>query len=148
MKTNFELAKEFHKAFNKVPDPEVPTEQPDNIRMLRHKLIEEEFNEVTQELQMEIWDDFEYIDIKNHPKYDKGFDINRLAKELSDLLYVVYGTAAAYGIPIDDVYREVHRSNMSKLGDDGKPEYREDGKILKSKNYQPPDIEAVLRKCQ
>ena len=71
MKTNFELVKEFHKAFNKVPDPEVPTEQSDKIRMLRHKLIEEEFNEVTQELQMGIWDDFEYVDVKNHPKYDK-----------------------------------------------------------------------------
>lgn len=146
MKTNFELVKEFHAAFNKVPDPEVPTEQSDNIRMLRHKLIEEEFNEVTQELQMEIWDDFEYMDVKNHPKYDKGFDINRLAKELSDLLYVVYGTAAAYGIPIDDVYRKVHQNNMSKLQPDGTVKYREDGKVLKPDTYVPLDTSKLLER--
>lgn len=146
MKTNFELVKEFHAAFNKIPDPEVPTEQSDNIRMLRHKLIEEEFNEVTQELQMEIWDDFEYIDVKNHPKYDKGFDINRLAKELSDLLYVVYGTAAAYGIPIDDVYRKVHENNMSKLQPDGTVKYREDGKVLKPDTYVPLDTSTLLER--
>ena len=146
MKTNFELVKEFHKAFNKVPDPEVPTEQSDKIRMLRHKLIEEEFNEVTQELQMGIWDDFEYVDVKNHPKYDKGFNINKLAKELADLLYVILGTAAAYGIPIDDVYRKVHENNMSKLQPDGTVKYREDGKVLKPDNYVPLDVSKLLER--
>lgn len=146
MKTNFELVKEFHKAFNKVPDPEVPTEQSDKIRMLRHKLIEEEFNEVTQELQMGICDDFEYVDVKNHPKYDKGFNINKLAKELADLLYVILGTAAAYGIPIDDVYRKVHENNMSKLQPDGTVKYREDGKVLKPDNYVPLDVSKLLER--
>ena len=146
MKTNFELVKEFHKAFNKVPDPEVPTEQSDKIRMLRHKLIEEEFNEVTQELQMGICDDFESVDVKNHPKYDKGFNINKLAKELADLLYVILGTAAAYGIPIDDVYRKVHENNMSKLQPDGTVKYREDGKVLKPDNYVPLDVSKLLER--
>lgn len=150
MKTNFELVKEFHAAFNKTPDPEVPTEQSDKIRILRHRLIEEEFNEVTQELQMKsrttLWDDFKYIDIKNHLIFDKGFDINRLAKELSDLLYVVYGTAAAYGIPIDDVYRKVHENNMSKLQSDGTVKYREDGKVLKPDTYVPLDVSKLLER--
>ena len=114
--------------------------------MLRHKLIEEEFNEVTQELQMGIWDDFEYVDVKNHPKYDKGFNINKLAKELADLLYVILGTAAAYGIPIDDVYRKVHENNMSKLQPDGTVKYREDGKVLKPDNYVPLDVSKLLER--
>lgn len=63
-----------------------------------------------------------------------------LTKELADLLYVVYGFAVTFGLPIDEVFERVHRSNMSKLGDDGKPIYREDGKVLKGPNYQPPDL--------
>jgi len=80
----------------------------------------------------------------NRDHQHQTVNVVNLAKELADLLYVVYGTAAAYGIPIDDVYREVHRSNMSKLGPDGKPIYREDGKVLKGPNYTPADIQKVL----
>lgn len=70
-------------------------------------------------------------------------DLPPLAKELADLLYVVYDAAAAFGLDIDKVFAEVHSSNMSKLGSDGKPIYREDGKVLKGPNYTPPNLEWV-----
>lgn len=130
MKTNFELVKEFHAAFNKEPDPTTPTQLPLEKESLRLKLIQEEKNELFAEFY------------KAPPN---GVDLANMAKELADLLYVVYGTAAAYGIPIDDVYREVHKSNMSKLGEDGKPIYREDGKVLKGPNYKAPDIESIIK---
>ena len=66
-----------------------------------------------------------------------------LTKELSDLLYVVYGTALAFGLPLDPAFNRVHESNMSKLVD-GKPLYREDGKVLKGPNYQPPVLDDLF----
>jgi predicted HAD superfamily Cof-like phosphohydrolase len=63
---------------------------------------------------------------------------------LADLIYVAVGTAISLGIPIDDVFAEVHRSNMSKTGPDGKAIRRADGKILKGPNYSPADIESLL----
>jgi predicted HAD superfamily Cof-like phosphohydrolase len=74
---------------------------------------------------------------------EKG-DLVAIADALADITYVVYGTALTYGIDLDSVLREVHRSNMSKLGRDGKPLMREDGKVLKSDRYFPPDIESAL----
>ena len=61
-------------------------------------------------------------------------------KELSDLVYVCYQYAANMGWDLDEALRRVHESNMSKLDEDGKPIYREDGKVLKSKNYKPPTL--------
>ena len=72
-------------------------------------------------------------------------DLVGIADALADIVYVAYGTALTYGIDLDAVLHEVHRSNMSKLGSDGKPLIREDGKVLKSERYFPPDIESVLR---
>jgi predicted HAD superfamily Cof-like phosphohydrolase len=74
---------------------------------------------------------------------EKG-DLVAIADALADITYVVYGTALTYGIDLDSVLREVHRSNMSKLGNDGKPLIRDDGKVLKSERYFPPDIASVL----
>jgi predicted HAD superfamily Cof-like phosphohydrolase len=71
-------------------------------------------------------------------------DLVAIADALADIAYVVYGTALTYGIDLDSVLREVHRSNMSKLDPDGKPLMREDGKVLKSDRYFPPDIESAL----
>jgi NTP pyrophosphatase (non-canonical NTP hydrolase) len=71
-------------------------------------------------------------------------DLVGIADALADIVYVVYGTALTYGIDLDAVLREVHRSNMSKLGRDGEPLIREDGKVLKSETYFPPDIASVL----
>lgn len=71
-------------------------------------------------------------------------DIVGIADALADILYVAYGAAVTYGIDLDAAVREVHRSNMSKLDEHGKPVYREDGKVLKSARYTPPDIPRVL----
>lgn len=71
-------------------------------------------------------------------------DLVGIADALADIVYVVYGTALTYGIDLDLVLREVHRSNMSKLDLDGKPILREDGKVLKSGQYFRPQIARVL----
>ncbi len=71
-------------------------------------------------------------------------DIADIADALADIAYVTYGAAVTYGIDLDAVLAEVHRSNMSKLGDDGRPVLREDGKVLKSARYTRPDVVSVL----
>lgn len=72
-------------------------------------------------------------------------DLIGIADALADITYVVYGTALTYGIDLDQVLGEVHRSNMSKLDHNGRPIIRADGKVLKSEHYSPPNVEAVLR---
>lgn len=67
-----------------------------------------------------------------------------LADALADIVYVAYGTARVYGIDLDAVLDEVHRSNMTKLGADGRPVRRADGKILKGPGYRPPDVKSIL----
>ncbi len=125
MKTNFEMVQEFHRAFSERKMPEAPELQEVSIEELRMKLIMEEMEEIVDALHDE--------------------DVVNLAKELSDLLYVVYGMADEYGIPIDACFRAVHESNMTKLGSDGKPVYREDGKVIKGPNYRPPDLNFILK---
>ena len=73
-------------------------------------------------------------------------DVIEAADALADLVYVIYGMALETGIDLASVLAEVQRSNMSKLGADGKPVYREDGKVLKGPDYFPPNVEAVLRR--
>jgi len=92
-------------------------------RALRMKLLEEEFKEYEQ------------------GEYNN--DLENIAKELADIIYIVCGTAVSYGIPLDRVFDAVHQSNMAKLVD-GKPVRREDGKILKPEGWTPPDIKKVL----
>jgi NTP pyrophosphatase (non-canonical NTP hydrolase) len=96
---------------------------------LRMALICEEFKEVMDEL----------LDILN----GRG-DRVKLAKELGDLLYVVYGTGDDFDIPLEEVVRAVHASNMTKVGSNGRVERRNDGKILKGPNYQEPDIASIV----
>ena len=67
-----------------------------------------------------------------------------MADALGDIVYVAYGAAVTYGMDLDAVLAEIHRSNMSKLGADGSPVLREDGKVLKSSRYRPPNIARVL----
>jgi len=76
-------------------------------------------------------------------EYDSN--LVEVADGLGDIGVIADGTALSYGIPLDDVRREIHRSNMSKLDSNGKPIKRSDGKILKSERYSPPDIAAILR---
>lgn len=78
----------------------------------------------------------------------KEGDLTEIADALGDQLYILCGTILKHGLQhvIEDVFDEIHRSNMSKLGEDGKPIYREDGKVLKGPNYFKPDIAAILEK--
>lgn len=71
-------------------------------------------------------------------------DIVAMADALGDIVYVAYGAAVTYGIDLDAVVAEIHRSNMSKLDAAGRPVLREDGKVLKSSRYRPPDVKRVL----
>jgi predicted HAD superfamily Cof-like phosphohydrolase len=63
-----------------------------------------------------------------------------IADALTDILYVVYGAGHAFGLDLDHCFHEVHSSNMTKLGADGRPLYREDGKVMKGPNYREPDL--------
>lgn len=134
-----------------LPELKVPA-VPDNARVqLRLKLVFEELKEVidalgkTREVEKihfcveraDYW--IEKVDLEGQP-----IDLRHLAKELADLLYVIYGFAHEYGIDLDAVFEEVHRSNMSKLGEDGKPVYAENGKVMKGPNYTPPDLEKIV----
>ena len=67
-----------------------------------------------------------------------------LLKELADVVYVAYGYAATFGWDLDEAFRRVHESNMSKLDEDGKPIYRDDGKVLKGPNYNKPDLKDLV----
>lgn len=124
------MIREFHEAFGGAFE-DVPTRPDPALARLRDTLIREEAKEVHYELH----------------QFHQGSlsaSLSALAKELADLLYVVYGTADACGIDLDAVFVEVHSSNMSKLGEDGEPIKRGDGKVLKGPNYREPDVEAVL----
>ena len=125
LKTNFQRVKEFMKSFGQEvkSKPEWPN---DETMELRIDLIEEELGEFKDAI---INGDGTLVDV---------------ADALSDLLYVVYGAGHSFGIDLDDCFAEVHRSNMSKLGEDGKPIYREDGKVLKGPNFSEPDLTSIL----
>lgn len=113
------MVEEFHSKFElrTAPAPAIPDEA---TRQLRVRLIQEEFDEVKEALARQ--------------------DLNGIAKELADLLYVVYGTAVSYGIDMDPVFREVHRSNLSKVGG----YKRGDGKWVKPSTYSPAQIDPIL----
>ena len=121
--SNFELVGDFMEAFNQRVEIE-PTWPDFNTRELRLELIQEEMDELTQAVD------------------DR--DMVQIADALTDILYVVYGTGHAFGIDLDECFKEVHDSNMSKLGDDGKPLHREDGKVMKGPGYFEPDLESIL----
>ena len=67
-----------------------------------------------------------------------------LLKELCDLQYVLSGFVVTFGLPFDEAFKRVHESNMSKLGPDGKPIYRDAGKVLKGPNYKKPDLSDLV----
>ena len=78
----------------------------------------------------------------------KNGDLVEIADALGDQLYILFGTILKHGLQhkIEEVYDEIHRSNMSKLDDNGEPIFREDGKILKSSNYFKPNIKSILER--
>jgi len=94
--------------------------------MLRYKLMREE-NE-------------EYLEAASDN------DLVEVADALGDMLYILCGTIIEHGLQykIEEVFEEIQRSNMSKLGEDGEPIYREDGKVLKGPNYFKPNIQSIL----
>lgn len=114
---------EFHHTFGS-PYRNKPTLISNDEANLRYELLREELNELMMAMN-------------NH-------DLVEIADALGDILYVTYGAAIQYGIPLDDVVDEIHRSNMTKL-DNGKVVKRSDGKILKGPNYEPPNIRRVLK---
>ena len=71
-------------------------------------------------------------------------DIKEVADALTDILYVTYGAGHAFGINLDNCFKEVQNSNMSKLGDNGKPIYNESGKVMKGANYYKPNLKKFL----
>ena len=121
--TNSDKVKDFMKAFGQdLPDiPGLPDEETIKLRL---KLILEEVEELK-----------EALDRKNMVDVLDG---------LCDILYVVYGAGHAFGIDLDEPFNHVHHSNMSKLGEDGKPIYREDGKVLKGPNYYAPSLSKYI----
>lgn len=122
-KTNFELVGEFMETFgqNVYDNPTFPSKK---VQKMRVKLIREELKELVEAINEN--------------------DIVEVADALTDILYVTYGAGHAFGIDLDACFKEVQRSNMTKLGADGKPVYREDGKVIKGPNYSEPDLQKVL----
>ena len=116
---------EFHAAFNlpSQTQPSINVER--SLEELRVSLLEEEVSELVTATH--------------------AHDLVGIADALADITYVVYGTALTYGIDLDSVLSEVHRSNMSKLDCNGKPIVRSDGKVLKSERYSPPNVAAALQ---
>jgi NTP pyrophosphatase (non-canonical NTP hydrolase) len=126
-KTPHELVMEFHSTYGlHIGHKPGLDELTEDLEVLRVGLIEEEFHELLSALTER--------------------DLVEVADALGDLVYVIYGFAIVLGINLDDVLEEIQRSNLSKLDDDGKPIYREDGKVLKGPNFSPPNIQEVLDK--
>ena len=121
--SNFEKVGDFMEAFGQRVEME-PTWPDFNTRELRLELIQEELEELSDAVA------------------DR--DMIQIADALTDLLYVVYGAGHAFGLDLDECFEEVHRSNMSKLGENGRPIHREDGKVMKGPGYFEPDLEGIL----
>jgi predicted HAD superfamily Cof-like phosphohydrolase len=119
------LQREFEEKLDRLaPIPEKPVIADDETAIIRITLMNEELKEVMVAILEK--------------------NLEHIAKELADLLYVVFGTATRYGIPMDRVFEEVHRSNMTKFPEDGNLVYREDGKLLKPDTYTPANLEGIV----
>ena len=110
--------------------------------MSKYPLFEEKYTlrgEINKKMKEE---NEEYLDAAQKN------DLVEVADALGDMLYILCGTILSHGMQhkITEVFNEIQRSNMSKLGDDGKPIYREDGKVLKGPNYFKPNIGSILYK--
>ena len=128
IKNELNAVAKFHDAFGIETADSPSVNIPEQTIFLRYNLMKEENEEYLEAAQ------------KN--------DLIEVADALGDMLYILCGTILSHGMQhkITEVFEEIQRSNMSKLGPDGKPIYREDGKVLKGPNYFKPDIAAVLEK--
>lgn len=126
MKDYIEMVGDFHTVFDQ-KDGNKPRLISTNEGKLRYSLLAEENNEYLEAVE--------------------AGDLVGIADALGDQLYIIYGTILKHGLQykIEEVFREIHRSNMSKLGADGKPIYREDGKILKGPSYFRPNIKSIIQ---
>lgn len=142
------LVREFHEKFGAPINTGAPTLDLGDRLRLRMDLIAEEFGELIEAVYgkaaaKEVTDAYTFaVDLMSDDNHEP--DVVATADALGDLDYVIAGFALEAGIPHPDVVTEIHRSNLSKLGEDGKPILREDGKILKGPGYFRPDIAAVL----
>ena len=117
--SNFNKVKIFMKTFGQeVKDK--PSFSNDKINKLRYELIKEELEELKEAMENK--------------------DLLEVADALTDILYVTYGAGHAFGIDLDKCFEEVQSSNMSKLGEDGRPIYNESGKVMKGPKYFKPDL--------
>ena len=121
--TNFEKVGLFMKTFGQDVKTK-PSLSSKKINDLRISLIQEELNELKEA-------------INNN-------DLIETADALTDILYVTYGAGQAFGINLDNCFDEIQNSNMSKLGEDGRPIYNEKGKVLKGPNYFKPNLVKIL----
>ena len=125
--SNFELSGDFMEAFGQ--EVQVQPTWPDfNTRELRLELIREEYEELEEAIE--------------------NRDLVEVADALGDMLYILCGTILSHGMQhkIEEVFDEIQRSNMSKLGENGEPIYREDGKVMKGPNYFKPNIADLLKR--
>ena len=121
--TNFDDVKTFMQTFGQ--EVKIKAEFPEEkIVKLRYNLIQEELNELQNAI--------------------KTKDLKEIADALTDILYVTYGAGHAYGIDLDKCFKEVQKSNMSKLGEDGKPIYNEKGKVMKGSRYFKPNLRQFI----
>ena len=122
--TNFQKVKKFMETFGQEVKSK-PSLSSEKINKLRFNLIKEELDEFKQAL--------------------KDNDLLEVADALTDILYVTYGAGHAFGIDLDACFEEVQNSNMSKLGNDGKPIYNDQGKVMKGPNYFKPDLSKYIK---
>ena len=122
--TNFEKVGLFMKTFGQEVKTK-PELSNDKINDLRISLINEELEELKKAI--------------------KDNDILEVADALTDILYVAYGAGHAFGINLDKCFNEVQESNMSKLGENGKPIYNENGKVMKGPNYFKPELSKFIK---
>ena len=121
--SNFEDVRKFMETFGQRLKTK-PSFPDDKTMQLRFDLIKEELNELEEAM--------------------KTKNLKEVADALTDILYVTYGAGYAYGINLDECFKEVQRSNMSKLGTDGKPIFNEKGKVMKGPNYTAPDLKKFV----
>ena len=121
--SNFNKVGTFMKTFGQEVKTK-PSFSSDKINKLRIDLIKEELDELKEAMD--------------------NNDLLEVADALTDILYVTYGAGHAFGIDLDKCFDEVQNSNMSKLGEDGKPIYNESGKVMKGPNYFKPNLKKFL----
>lgn len=126
MQKQLNAVKEFHTAFGLGVNESPVGHLGESINMLRFNLMKEENEEYLEAVMND--------------------DKTEIADALGDMLYILCGTIISHGLQhkIEAVFDEIQRSNMSKLGEDGKPIYREDGKVMKGPNYFKPDFSTIL----